>query len=87
MCSSDLFTEECETIDVSNRGNVGSGAGRKVFRAGFKTKTWEIECHDPDGVITSLEAANPTGYTVMSVSENIGVDGAVTYNLTVKEAT
>lgn len=81
------FTEECETIDVSNRSNVGSGAGRKAFLAGFTTKTWEIECHDADGVIASLEQANPTGFTVMSVTENIGVDGAVTYNLTVKEAT
>lgn len=80
------FTEECETIDISHRGNVGTGAGRKVFVAGFTTKTWEIECLDADGVITSLELANPTGYTVMSVSENIGIDGAVTYSLSVKEA-
>lgn len=81
------FTEECETIDVSNRANVGSGAGRKTFLAGFKTKTWEIECHDADGVITSLEAASPTGFTVMSVSESIGIDGAVVYSLSIKEAT
>jgi hypothetical protein len=81
------FTEECETIDISNRSNVGSGAGRKAFLAGFTTKTWEIECHDADGVITSLEASNPTGYTVMSVTENISLDGAVTYSLSIKEAT
>lgn len=80
------FTEECETVDISNRSNIGSGAGRKAFRAGFKTKTWEIECHDASGIITSLENGIPTGYTVMSVSENIGIDGAVTYSLTVKEA-
>lgn len=80
------YTEECETVDVSNRGNVGSGAGRKTFLAGFTSKTWEVECHDPDGVITSLEAANPSGFTVMSVTENIGIDGAVTYSLTLKEA-
>lgn len=80
------YTEECETVDVSNRGNVGSGVGRKTFLAGFTTKTWEVECHDPDGVITSLEAANPSGFTVMSVTENIGIDGAVTYSLTLKEA-
>lgn len=81
------YTEECETVDVSNRSNVGNGAGRRVFLAGFTTKMWEIECHDADAVITSLEAANPTGWTVMSVTENIGVDGAVTYNITAKEAT
>jgi hypothetical protein len=83
------FTEECETVDVSNRSNIGgsSGApGRRVSRAGFVTKTWEIECHDPDGLITSLTAAGTAGsFSIMSVSENIGVDGAVTYNVTAKE--
>lgn len=80
------FTEECETIDITNRANAGSGAGRKSFKAGFTTKTWEVECHDATGVITSLEAAAPTGYTVMSVTENIGIDGAITFSLSIKEA-
>lgn len=83
------FTQECETIDISNRTNIGgtSGApGKKAFKAGFVTKTWEIECHDPAGLITSLEAAGTSGsFSVMSVTENIGVDGAVTYNVTAKE--
>jgi len=83
------FTEECETIDISNRANVGGTAGapgRRVSKAGFVTKTWEIECHDPDGLIASLNAAGTSGqFSVMSVSENIGIDGAVTYNVTVKE--
>jgi hypothetical protein len=83
------FTEECETIDVSNRSNIGGSAGapgRKVSKAGFVTKTWEIECHDPDGLITSLTAAGTSGsYSVMSVSENISIDGAVTYNVSLKE--
>jgi hypothetical protein len=83
------FTEECETVDISNRSNVGGSAGapgRRVSRAGFVTKTWEIECHDPDGLITSLNAAGTAGqFSVMSVSENIGIDGAVTYNVTAKE--
>jgi hypothetical protein len=83
------FTEECETIDISNRANVGGTAGapgRRVSRAGFVTKTWEIECHDPDGLITSLTAAGTAGsFSIMSVSENIGIDGAVTYNVTAKE--
>jgi hypothetical protein len=81
------FTEECETIDISNRSNVGGSAGapgRKVAKAGFVTKTWEIECHDPSSLISSLEAAG-SGFTVMSVTENIGVDGAVTFNVTAKE--
>jgi hypothetical protein len=83
------FTEECETVDISNRSNVGGtgGApGRRVSKAGFTTKTWEIECHDPDGLITSLTAAGTAGsFSIMSVSENIGIDGAVTYNVTAKE--
>jgi hypothetical protein len=83
------FTEECETVDISNRANIGGSAGvpgRRVSRAGFVTKTWEIECHDPDGLITSLTAAGTAGsFSIMSVSENISVDGAVTYNVTAKE--
>ena len=83
------FTEECETVDISNRSNVGGSAGapgRKMSKAGFVTKTWEIECHDPDGLITSLNAAGTSGsYSVMSVSENISIDGAVTYSVSLKE--
>ena len=83
------YTEECETIDISNRSNVGgsSGApGRKMSKAGFVTKTWEIECHDATSLITNLEAAG-SSFSVMSVSENISVDGAVTFNVTAKEFT
>jgi hypothetical protein len=83
------FTEECETIDISNRSNIGGSAdapGRKVSKAGFVTKTWEIECHDPDGLVASLNAAGTSGsYSVMSVTENVSIDGAVTYNVTLKE--
>jgi len=83
------YTEECETIDISNRSNIGgsSGApGRKMSKAGFVTKTWEIECHDATSLITNLEAAG-SSFSVMSVSENISVDGAVTFNVTAKEFT
>jgi hypothetical protein len=83
------YTEECETIDVSNRSNVGGsagGPGRKMSKAGFVTKTWEIECHDAANLITNLEAAG-SSFSVMSVSENISVDGAVTFNVTAKEFT
>lgn len=81
------YTEECETIDISNRANIGGSAGapgRKVSKAGFVTKTWEIECHDPSSLITNLEAAG-SGFSVMSVSEKIGVDGAVTFTVSAKE--
>jgi hypothetical protein len=81
------FSQECETIDVSNRSNIGgtsNAPGRKVAKAGFVTKTWEVECHDPDGLITSLNAAG-SGFTVMSVTENISIDGAVTFSVSLKE--
>lgn len=81
------YTQECETVDISNRSNVGGavgGPGRKVFAAGFVTKTWEIECHDATGLVTALEAAGG-GWSVMGVTENISIDGAVTYTVTAKE--
>lgn len=80
------YTEEVETVDISNRDNVGAGVGYKQNSAGFTVKTWEIECHDATNVVESLEANADSGFTVMSVSENIGVDGAVTYTVTAKEA-
>lgn len=83
------YTEECETIDVSNRSNVGGsagGPGRKVSKAGFVTKTWEIECHDATNLITNLEAAG-SSFSVMSVAEKISIDGAVTFTVTAKEFT
>jgi hypothetical protein len=82
------YTEECETIDISNRDNIGGSAnapGHKANEAGFKTKTWEIECHDATGLVAALEAA-ATGWAVMSVTENISIDGAVTFSVTAKEA-
>lgn len=81
------YTEECEVIDISNRQNVGGTAGvpgYKTNTAGFVTKTWEIECHDASGLVTALEAAG-SGFSVMSVTENISIDGAVTFSVTAKE--
>jgi hypothetical protein len=78
------YSEEAETIDISNRGNVS--AGYKAMQAGFVTKTWEIECHDPGSLMTSLTGTASTGqFNVMSVTENISVDGAVTYSVTAKQ--
>lgn len=81
------YTEECESIDVSNRSNIGGSAGlpgMRVSKAGFVSKTWEIECHDPTNLISALET-DVTGWTVMSVAENIGLDGAVTFTVTARE--
>jgi hypothetical protein len=83
------YTEEQELVDVTNRDNCGGTAGNPGYKAnmaGFTTKTWEIECHDADSVITSLTAQATAGqFSVMSVTENIGVDGAVTFTVTAKE--
>ena len=81
------YTEECETIDISNRTTVGGTAGKPGYRAyatGFTTKMWEIECHDATGLIASLED-NGTSFQVMNVSEKAGVDGAVTYTVSLKQ--
>ena len=83
------FTEECEVVDISNRSNIGGSAGvpgRKVSKAGFVTRNWEIECLDPDGLLASLNAAGTSGsYSVMSISENISTEGALTYSVSLKE--
>lgn len=78
------YTEEAETIDISNRSNVTGGY--KAARAGFTVKTWEIECHDVGTLVTDLTGAGTEGsFNVMSVTENIAIDGAVTYSVTAKQ--
>ena len=82
------YTEECEVVDVTNRSNEGGAsgvAGYRAYMAGFKTKMWEVECHDASGLITSLTANTPGQFEVMSVSENISIDGAVTYTVSLRE--
>jgi hypothetical protein len=80
------FTEEAEAIDVTNRDNKGGSTGSpgyRAFKSGFKSETWEIECHDATGLITSLETNTVTSnFLVMSVTENASVDGAITYTVT-----
>jgi hypothetical protein len=84
------YTEECEVIDVTNRANEGGAsgaAGYRAYKAGFKTKMWEIECHDATGVITQLTSNTATSdFLLMGVTENIGIDGAVTFTITAREA-
>lgn len=79
-------TVESEAVDVSNRSNTTGGY--KVSQAGFKSVTWEIECHDPGTAMTDLLDANAdNSVTVISVTENIGIDGAVTFTITAKGGT
>jgi len=84
------YTEECEMVDVTNRTNKGGSTGNPGYRAskaGFTSKTWEIECHDATGLITALESNTATSsFIVMSVTENASIDGAVTYTVTAREA-
>jgi hypothetical protein len=80
------FTEEVEVIDVTNRTNKGGTTGNpgyRAFDAGFKSETWEIECHDATGLIAALESNTATSnFLVMNVVENAAIDGAVTYTVT-----
>jgi len=79
-------TVESEAVDVSNRSNTSGGY--RVSRAGLKSVTFEIECHDPGTAMTDLLDANAdNGATVTSVTENISVDGAVTFTITVRGGT
>ena len=83
------YTEECEVIDVTNRTNCGGSTdnpGHRAYAAGLTTKMWEIECHDPTGLIAGLETNTATSsFIVMGVTENVGIDGAVTYTVTARE--
>jgi hypothetical protein len=81
------YTEECEVIDITNRTNAsGAGPTPRIFKAGFESRVWEIECHDASGLIAALETNTATAdFIVMNVSENISIDGAVTFTVTARE--
>jgi hypothetical protein len=82
------FVEECEAIEITNRDNDEGGdtlPGFRIFDAGFKSQTWEIECHDPTGLLAALEAQLPAGTPdVVSITENASIDGAMTYTVTLR---
>lgn len=82
------YTTECEVVDVSNRDNVGGSTGNPGYRAnqaGFMTETWEIECHDGAALVAALESNTATSnFIVMGVTENISVDGAITFTVTAR---
>jgi hypothetical protein len=82
------YIEECEAIDITNRGNCGGSATNPGYRqsnAGFKTQTWEIECHDPTGLLTALDAQLVAGTAdVVSITENASIDGAKTFTVTLR---
>ena len=74
------YTESCDTIDISNRGNTGEGY--KASAAGFVTKSWSIECHDSLALMGTVAGnVQTSGMQVTSVSGNAAIDGAVTYTV------
>lgn len=80
------YTEEAEVIDITNRSNAGTGVGYRQFKVGFTSRQWEIECHDATGVMNQLTSNTAQDdFIVMNVTENIGIDGAVTYTITARE--
>lgn len=79
------YTEECDTIDVSNRTNASDGY--KCSKAGMVSKVWEIECHDgAAAALTSLLEEGGSGFTVVGVTETASVDGVKTITITAKES-
>jgi hypothetical protein len=84
------YTEETEVVDVTNRTNKGgtsTNPGFRAYMAGLTSKTWEIECHDPTGLMTALQTNTATSsFLVMGVTENASIDGAVTFTVTCREA-
>ena len=74
------YTESCDTIDISNRGNIAGGY--KATAAGFITKSWSIECHDEQALMATVAGnVQTSGMQATSVSENVSLDGAVTYTV------
>jgi hypothetical protein len=84
------YTEEVEVVDVTNRSNAGgtsNNPGFRAYQAGLTSKIWEIECHDATGLVTALGSNTPTSnFIVMGVTENVSIDGAVTFTVTAREA-
>lgn len=77
------YTEECDTIDASDR--TTSSGGYKNILTGFTSKTWEVECHDPASLISGLESVQTSGWQVLNVGENITLDGAITFTVSLKQ--
>lgn len=86
IVSANLVTE-ADVIDVTSRstGSDGNPTYRE-YQVGLTSETWELECYDPTGIITSLEGQLTTGsFGVMNVSENVNLDGPVTYTVTLRK--
>jgi|688.fasta_scaffold65264_8 hypothetical protein len=71
-------TSECETIDISARGNAGGTNGFKSYAAGYVSQTIEVEC-----LSHSCTVGQQFGdLECISISVNEPLDGPVTYTIT-----
>jgi len=79
--------DETDVIDITSRTTDSSAnPSYREFDTGLKSSTWEIECYDPTGLLTSLtEQLTDDTYGVVSVSENITLDGPNTYTVTLRQ--
>jgi hypothetical protein len=86
IISADLV-EEADVIEITSRSTSSDGnPAYREYQVGLTSETWEIECYDPTGVLTSLQAQLTSGsYGVMSVAENVNLDGPVTYTLSLRK--
>jgi len=86
IVSASLVTE-ADVIDITSRSvGITEDPDYREYKTGLTSETWEIECYDPTGIVADLETAMVTGsFGVMNVSENVNLDGPVTYTVTLRK--
>ena len=79
--------DETDVIDITSRTTDGTAnPSYREFDTGLESSTWEIECYDPSGLMSDLTTQLSDGsYGVVSVSENITLDGPNTYTVTLRQ--
>jgi len=79
--------DEADVIDITSRTTDGTAnPSYREFDVGLTSSTWEIECYDPTGLLGDLTSQLSAGtYGVVSVSENITLDGPNTYTVTLRQ--
>jgi len=80
-------TEEAPAIDITSRSTDSSAnPAYREFKTGIKAENWEIECYDPTGLVSELTTQlTDDTFGVVSVSENITIDGPNTYTVTIRK--
>ena len=79
--------DEADVIDITSRSTDNSAnPAYREFDVGLPSSTWEIECYDPTGLLSDLTTQlSDDTYGVVSVSENITLDGPNTYTVTLRQ--